>query len=102
LLASKLSLEDFGGSVFLSVPGRWPEMRIPGIAGHRGALSYAVARAIEGSLVAKTDGTITVGALLSFVGQLVSKLSDQRQGVVAVCARDRDIDSDVLFRVDHR
>lgn len=58
-----------------------PEVRIPGEAGFRGALSYAVARALEGAADEDRDGHVTRDELLRYVSQVTYQLSDQRQRV---------------------
>jgi hypothetical protein len=58
-----------------------PEVRIPGESGFRGALSYAVARALEGAADENHDGHITKDELFRYVGQVTYQLSDQRQHV---------------------
>jgi hypothetical protein len=58
-----------------------PEVRIPGEAGYRGALSYAVARALEGAADEDRDGHVTRDELLRYVSQVTYQLSDQRQRV---------------------
>ena len=76
-----------------------PEVRIPGIEGLRGALSYAVARAIEGNADSDQDGTITVKELFTHVRQVVYQLSEQRQNIVTIASPGRDIGRDVAFRL---
>ena len=58
-----------------------PEVRIPGEAGLRGALSYAVARALEGAADEDHDGHVTKDELIRYVSQVTYQLSDQRQHV---------------------
>jgi uncharacterized caspase-like protein len=58
-----------------------PEVRIPGEAGFRGALSYAVARALEGAADEDHDGRVTKDELFRYVSQVTYQLSDQRQHV---------------------
>ena len=60
-----------------------PEVRIPGEAGLRGALSYAVARALEGAADEDHDGHVTKDELIRYVSQVTYQLSDQRQHVPA-------------------
>lgn len=57
-----------------------PEVRIPGGGGGtRGALSYAVARALRGELGAGPDGLVTRKALFDASLQIVSQYTDDRQ-----------------------
>ena len=58
-----------------------PEVRIPGESGLRGALSYAVARALEGAADENQDGQVTWDELFRYVSQVAYQLSDQRQHV---------------------
>jgi Caspase domain len=76
---------DLDHTAFLAAVDRdtkAPEVRIPGIPGLRGALSYAVARALEGNADADHDGKVTIKELFENVRQVVYQLSDQRQNVV--------------------
>ncbi|MDB5652389.1 MAG: hypothetical protein JWQ94_2 [Tardiphaga sp.] len=91
---------DLDRTAFLAAVDRStkaPEVRIPGISGLRGALSYAVARAIEGSADTDHDGRITVSELFANVRQVVYQLSDQRQNIVTVTSPSQSPDSDVVF-----
>jgi hypothetical protein len=91
---------DFEKTTFLAAVDRStkaPEVRIPGIPGYRGALSYAMARAFEGQADANGDGKVTLRELFSGVRHLVYTLSDQRQNAVTVNSPNRDIDTDVAF-----
>jgi hypothetical protein len=93
---------DFEKTAFLAAVDRKtkaPEVRIPGVASYRGALSYAVARALEGSADANRDGKVTLKELFSYVRQVVYQLSDQRQNPVTLNSPHRDIDNEVAFEV---
>jgi len=93
---------DFDRTAFLAAVDRKtkaPEVRIPGIEGLRGALSYAVARAVEGQADTDGDGKITVKELFTHVRQVVYQLSEQRQNIVTLTSPGRDIDRDVAFQV---
>ncbi|MCW2285953.1 hypothetical protein M2323_003790 [Rhodoblastus acidophilus] len=74
-------------------PLRAPELNIPGV-GPRGALSYAFARAIEGSA---GDGRLGMNAIFPYVRQVVHQLSDQRQ-VVELSPRDASEREPVVTR----
>ena len=76
-----------------------PEVSIPGIAGLRGALSYAMARAFEGNADADHDGKITIKELFSNVRQIVYQLSDQRQNIVTIAPPGAAEDTNVIFQV---
>jgi hypothetical protein len=76
-----------------------PEVSIPGIPGLRGALTYAVARAIEGNADANADGKITLKELFTNVRQVVYQLSNQRQNIVTKTSPKRDLDTDVVFQL---
>jgi hypothetical protein len=96
-----LTRTDFERTAFLAAVDRAtkaPEVRIPGIEGYRGALSYAVARAIEGKADADHDGKTTLQELFTDVTGLVYQLSNQRQNAVAVASLSQKPDSDVAFR----
>jgi hypothetical protein len=73
-----------------------PEVRIPGIDGLRGALSYAVSRALEGGADANNDGKVTVRELFDNVRQVVYQLSDQRQIVVTQNSPAQSLESSVV------
>ena len=93
---------DFDRTAFLAAVDRKtkaPEVRIPGVEGLRGALSYAVARAIEGQADTDGDGKITVKELFTHVRQVVYQLSEQRQNIVTLTSPGRDIERDVAFQV---
>ena len=91
---------DLDHTVFLAAVDRnakAPEVRVPGVEGLRGALSYAVARAIEGNADTDHDGKVTLAELFSNIRQVVYQLSDQRQNVVAMTSPTRSPDTDVAF-----
>jgi len=93
---------DFDRTAFLAAVDRKtksPEVRIPGIEGLRGALSYAIARAFEGGADANKDGKITLKELFTHVRQVVYELSDQRQNIVTMTSPGRDINTDVVFQM---
>jgi hypothetical protein len=93
---------DFDHTEFLAAVDRKskaPEISIPGIAGLRGALSYAVARAFEGNADANNDGKVTVKELFTNVRQVVYQLSNQRQNIVTASPPTRDIDSETVFQL---
>lgn len=73
-----------------------PEVRIPGVEGLRGALSYAVSRALEGNADANNDGKVTVKELFDNVRQVVYQLSDQRQVIVTRNSPGQSLDSSVV------
>jgi hypothetical protein len=76
-----------------------PEVRIPGIDGLRGALSYAIARAFEGSADDNHDGKVTLKELFANVRQVVYQLSDQRQNIVTKKSAGRPLDVDVVYQL---
>lgn len=80
---------DFDRTIFLAAADRnskAPEIRVPGVDGYRGALSYAFARALEGAADLDGDGTIVVKELFDYVHQATYQLSDQRQTIVSASA----------------
>ncbi|MGH6701824.1 MAG: caspase family protein [Bradyrhizobium sp.] len=93
---------DLDHTAFLAAVDRYtkaPEVKIPGIEGLRGALSYAVARAIEGGADADHDGKVTLKELFANVRQVVYQLSDQRQNVVTKTSPGQFPDKDVVFQL---
>src|ERR1700682_785655 len=96
---------DLDKTTFLAAVDRntkAPEIRIPGIDGYRGALSYAVARAFEGSADDNHDGKVTLKELFANVRQVVYQLSDQRQNIVTKTSPGRPIDRDVVYQLTRR
>jgi hypothetical protein len=75
-------------------------VRVPGVTGFRGALSYAAARAIEGEADANRDGKTTLEELFSHVRGVVYQLSDQRQNPVTLASTTQKVDRDIAFRTD--
>jgi Caspase domain len=93
---------DLDQTVFVAAVDRntkAPEVRIPGLDGLRGALSYAIARAFEGSADADHDGKVTLKELFANVRQVVYQLSDQRQSIVTSTSPSLAVDTDVLFNL---
>lgn len=80
---------DFDRTAFLAAVDRKtkaPEVEIPGIEGLRGALSYAVARVIDGETDTRGDGKTTLKELFEDVRQQVYQLSNGRQNIVATAS----------------
>ena len=74
---------SFKRVTFLAAVDRFskaPEVDIPGQPTKRGALSYAVARAIEGAVV--RNGAVSRGNLFAYTRQVVSQYAKQRQTIV--------------------
>jgi Caspase domain len=95
-----LSPKDFQRSTFLAASDKQtnvPEIRIQG-SGYRGALSYAVARALGGAAGFDNDGQLTAGELISYVQQVAYQLTDGRQQVAALHNGSIDPAKDVLLR----
>ncbi len=91
---------DLDHTAFLAAVDRntkAPEVRVPGIDGLRGALSYALARAVEGNADADHDGKVTLKEFFANIRQVVYQLSDQRQNVVTMSSPNRSPDIDVAF-----
>src|SRR5712671_4148215 len=91
---------DFERTSFLAAVDRntkAPEVRIPGLPGFRGALSYAVARAFEGAADQNRDRRVSQMELFTYVRQVAYQLSDQRQQVVTAGPSLRTGGSDVVF-----
>jgi Caspase domain len=95
-----LSDIDFERTSFLAAVDRntkAPEVRIPGVPGFRGALSYAVARAFEGAADQNRDRRVSQTELFTYVRQVAYQLSDQRQQVVTAGPGLHTGGSDVVF-----
>ncbi|MHC2336550.1 caspase family protein [Bradyrhizobium sp. USDA 4454] len=93
---------DFDHTAFLAAVDRYtkaPEVRIPGIDSLRGALSYAVARAMEGSADINHDGKVTLKELFSNVRQVVYQLSDQRQNIVTISSQAQTPETEIAFEL---
>lgn len=93
---------DLDHTAFLAAVDRYtkaPEVRIPGIDGLRGALSYAVARAMEGSADINHDGKVTLKELFSNVRQVVYQLSDQRQNIVTISSQAQTPETEIAFEL---
>ncbi|CCE06326.1 conserved exported hypothetical protein [Bradyrhizobium sp. STM 3843] len=93
---------DFDHTAFLAAVDRHtkaPEVSIPGVNGLRGALSYAVARALEGSADVNHDGKVTLKELFSNVRQVVYQLSDQRQNIVTISSPAQTPETDIAFEL---
>ena len=93
-----LKIDAFKTVTFLSAVDKFtkaPEVKIPGNATLRGALSYAVARAIEGG----TEGAVTRRQLFAHARQIVYQYSETRQTITTEPERGADLDV-VLFRVN--
>lgn len=96
---SQLSPIDFKSSAFLAAvdkQSKAPEVKIPGVPGYRGALSYAVARAFEGAADVNGDGRITLPKLFAYVRQVTYQLTDQRQNIVTAAPERLDTGRTVL------
>lgn len=97
---ARLTELDFEQTAFLAAVDRQtkaPEIRIPGVPGFRGALSYAVARAFEGQADTNNDRNVTLQELFGQVRSVVYQLSDQRQNPVTVASPNRKLESEVVF-----
>ena len=97
-----LTEANFERTAFLAAVDRKtkaPEVEIPGIAGYRGALSYAVARAIEGNADTHGDGATTLKELFGNVRQVVYQLSNERQNVVTTAPPSADPNTEVIFQL---
>ena len=97
-----MSPTDFKASNFLAAVDRQsksPEIKVPGL-GYRGALSYAVARGLEGAADLDNDGVITTAELFEYTTRVTYQLSDQRQKIVTAAAQGINPASDVIVRFD--
>jgi len=92
---------DFNQTTFLAAVDRKtmaPEVEIPGVPGFRGALSYAIARAIEGD-ADTADGKTTIKQLFGNIRQVVYQLSNERQNIVAAASPSENPDTVVFETV---
>jgi len=93
--------EEFDRVTFLAAAdkrSKSPELRIPGQPTLRGALSYAVARALEGAADQNKDGRTTRRELFEYAQQVVQQYSHSRQKIVAEPRRRTDLIDGVVFR----
>jgi len=65
------------------------EVWVPGWSGRRGALSFAVARGLEGRADFDGDGVISPNELSSYVGQVAYQLADNRQRAEGILGEPR-------------
>jgi hypothetical protein len=75
---------DFKRLTFLAAADKEtkaPEVPIPGIPGLRGALSYAMARALEGAVDRDRNGIVTRRQLFEYSRQVVYQHSQTRQAI---------------------
>jgi hypothetical protein len=97
----KMSPADFDRLTFLAAADKWtkvPEVQIPGQSGMRGALSYAIARAIEGAADRNRDGKTTRRELFEYTRQLVQQYSQHRQVLYTEPNQRTDLLDNVVFR----
>lgn len=88
---------DFTNTTFLAAVDsetKAPEVLINGR--YRGALSYAMARAVQGA-ADEGDGKTTLRELFAYVRKVVYQLSDERQTIVAQESPLRSLDGDAVF-----
>ena len=93
---------NFKASLFLAAvdkQSKVPEIRVPGV-GFRGALSYAVARGLEGAADLDSDGVITASELFDYSSRVAYQMSDQRQKIVTVSGQDADPKTTVIVSSD--
>ncbi|VTZ26628.1 conserved exported hypothetical protein [Methylocella tundrae] len=93
---------DFTRTIFLAAVdknSKAPEIKVPGVDGYRGALSYALARALEGAADANGDGKITIEELFAYVRQVTYQLSDQRQTIVSASAPRLDVNTEPVVEL---
>jgi len=91
---------SFNRSIFLAAVDKFskaPEIKVPGVDGYRGALSYALARAIEGAADLDGDGNVTIKELFDYVRDVTYQLSDQRQNIVSLNAESLKTNKDAVF-----
>lgn len=92
---------SFDRTIFLAAAdknSKVPEIKVPGVDGYRGALSYAFARALEGAADRDGDGEITVKELFDYIHEVTYQLSDQRQNIVSASAPGLNIATEPVVR----
>ena len=92
---------EFDRVTFLAAADKWtkaPELRIDGQPTLRGALSYAVARALEGAADRNGDGRTTRRELFEYARQVVQQYSQSRQNIYTEPNRRTDLMDEVVFR----
>jgi hypothetical protein len=93
--------EEFDRLTFLAAADKWtkvPELRIEGQPTLRGALSYALARALEGAADRDGDGRTTRRELFEYARQLVQQYSQSRQNIHTEPNRRTDLIDAPVFR----
>jgi hypothetical protein len=93
--------EEFDRVTFLAAADKWtkaPELRIEGQPTLRGALSYALARALEGVADRNGDGKTTRRELFEYARQVVQQYSQGRQVIYTEPMRRIDLMDEVVFR----
>src|SRR5262249_36419833 len=76
--------DSFSHLTFLAAVDRYskaPEVAIDGQTSLRGALSYAVARALQGVADKRGDGAVTRRDLIDYVRQVVKQYAESRQHI---------------------
>jgi hypothetical protein len=93
--------EEFDRVTFLAAADKStkaPELRIEGQSTLRGALSYAMARALEGAADRNGDGRTTRRELFEYARQIVQQYSQSRQVIYTEPTRRTDLMDAVVFR----
>jgi hypothetical protein len=93
--------EEFDRVTFLAAADKFtkaPELRIEGQPTLRGALSYAVARALEGAADRNADGKTTRRELFEYARQVVQQYSHGRQVIYTEPTRRIDLMDEPVFR----
>lgn len=96
-LASEFDFERLTFVAAVDDKSKTPEIAIPGIAGRRGALSYAAARAFEGAADRNGDGRVSRRELFEYLRQTVYQFTDQRQNVFTQSVSGTDLDRSVVY-----
>lgn len=98
---SRLTNTDFRQVTFVAAVDPYskaPEVPVPGVPGFRGAVSYAVARALEGKADQNKDGVVTRRELFEYTRQVVEQLAQGQQTPSAAPLASDLVDAPV-FRV---
>jgi hypothetical protein len=98
MLDASLPPDDLADVTFLAAGDKYSkglEVRLPGAPTLRGALSYAVARSIDGG----QDGAVTRQQLFGFARQIAYQYSETKQTIVTEPAGDAAKLDKVVFRL---
>lgn len=100
---ARLSNDDFKTVTFLAAVDAYtkaPEIRVPGEPSLRGAVSFAVARALEGGADRNGDGVTTRRELIGYTRQQTMQLSDGLQTPTSAPQRPDALDTPLFRKIE--